>query len=116
MAMGVTSVSGTAAARLTLRIPSAANSVGEVFVKVVLATCKMYVSLLPEPELALACVVACGGAVLFVLGWRMDQFFEPEMLGAPQLPLKLRANSVQARPQVSAKAQPPPNGRSTHEL
>ena len=84
--------------------------------KVVLATCKMYVSLLPEPELALACVVACGGAVLFLLGWRMDQFFEPEMLGAPQLPLKLRANSVQARPQVSAKAQPPPNGRSTHEL
>ena len=70
--------------------------------KVVPATCKMYVSLLPEPELALACVVACGGAVLFVLGWRMDQFFEPELLGAPQLPLKLRANSVQARPQVSA--------------
>ena len=83
--------------------------------KVVLATCKMYVSLLPEPELALASVVACGGAVLFVLGWRMDQFFEPELLGAPQLPLKLRANSVQARPQVSAKAQPHPNGRYTHD-
>ena len=82
--------------------------------KVVLATCKMYVSLLPEPEIALACVVACGGAVLFVLGWRMDQFFEPELLGAPQLPLKLRANSVQARPQVIAKAQSHPNGRSTH--
>ena len=77
--------------------------------KVLLATCKMYVSLLPEPELALASVVACGGAVLFVLGWRMDQFFEPELPGAPELPLKLRANGVQARTQVSANVQSPTN-------
>ena len=84
--------------------------------KVALATCKMYVSLLPEPELALACVVVCGGAVLFLLGWRLDQFFEPELEGAPELPLKLRANSVQARPQVSANAQSPTNFHLTIEI
>ena len=84
--------------------------------KVALATCKMYVSMLPEPELALACVVVCGGAVLFLLGWRLDQFFEPELPGAPQLPLKLSANGIQVRcertlvrfPLCGSVAPPPP--------
>ena len=86
---------GTTEQKHALTSKSVRYDVAKICVKIALAAAKMYVPLLLGSEIVLACVVACGGAVLLHLGWRFDQFYEADLPGGPQLPLRLNANGIQ---------------------